>query len=231
MNHILPLLVYVGLFTCCLSQQLILTSQTDIQEVTSASSRHDLNDLTSQTDIPEVTSSRHDLTDLTSQTDIQEVTSSRHDLNDLTSQTDIQEVTSSRHDLSDITNINVQFLVFIGEQYNDCNATVSTPYIKAGQSWNDAPTINISNCDSGKFMFQIQQDNKTKELTVTVNYYTKAYSIGPPPSCDFKWKGDYQVPTAKNMELSPLPGCYYHFTDKEDYHSDFMFQMLTWQWF
>ncbi|XP_053384942.1 uncharacterized protein LOC123536637 [Mercenaria mercenaria] len=132
--------------------------------------------------------------------------------------------------LKDVTNIRARFLVFVSAQLNNCNATAASPYLKPGQNFSTAPVLNVSTCDQGPLMYKIQANTKSNIMTVTVTFGTSLY-FGPPPSCSFHWKGGYQNPTAKHMELSPLPGCHVQVTDKESNKTYLIFQLLMWQWF
>ncbi|KAK7098231.1 uncharacterized protein [Littorina saxatilis] len=141
-------------------------------------------------------------------------------------------VTSAVAGGDDVTrnvSMTMQFVVSIKATWEDCQATVSTPFLHSDRDYNDSAVITVGHCDQAPLTFYVtsgSQDGFSK-MDVTVTFYTHQISAMP-PQCVIPWNGTYLSPTTLDPSQSPLPGCWTSDSQEGWHPMEFWFWILDW---
>ncbi len=65
---------------------------------------------------------------------------------------------------------------------------------------------------------------------VPVTFFSTAFPIGYPVNCTILWDYSYRMPTAKNPDRSPLPGCYTTYLGGAPYTVYYWIYILDWEY-
>ncbi|XP_062578551.1 uncharacterized protein LOC134240482 isoform X1 [Saccostrea cucullata] len=116
----------------------------------------------------------------------------------------------------------LQFLVTVNTTFNDCIATIKTPWIKPSTK---GVKIFVGGCDEGPLEFNVLsgQNAANTSMTVHLTFHSSVIEDASPPECEIQFNGTYLVPTAKNPGMSLLPNCFV-MDSREGYH-------MTYYWF
>ncbi|XP_048737336.2 uncharacterized protein LOC125652305 [Ostrea edulis] len=105
----------------------------------------------------------------------------------------------------------MSFLISVNHDdhiFQRCSATSQTPMLDSDGPLNKTNAVNISGCDSGKFMFDVKHPHWLPDpralLVVNVHFYSSY--LDNPVVCSIPWNISYQFPAGPKS--SSLPGCF-----------------------
>ncbi|XP_062578552.1 uncharacterized protein LOC134240482 isoform X2 [Saccostrea cucullata] len=116
----------------------------------------------------------------------------------------------------------LQFLVTVNTTFNDCIATIKTPWIKPSTK---GVKIFVGGCDEGPLEFNVLsgQNAANTSMIVDLTFHSSVIVDASPPTCKIPFTGSYLVPKADDREMSLLPNCMTG-DSREGYH-------MTYYWF
>nr|XP_022333231.1 uncharacterized protein LOC111130447 [Crassostrea virginica] len=115
----------------------------------------------------------------------------------------------------------LQFLVTINTTFNDCIATIKTPWIQPSTK---GEKIFVGGCDEGPLQFDVISDeHENDNMIVSLIFHSSVIEDASPPTCKIPFNGTYLIPSAKEPEMSLLPHCFV-MDSREGYH-------MTYYWF
>ncbi|XP_025086073.1 uncharacterized protein LOC112559227 [Pomacea canaliculata] len=113
-----------------------------------------------------------------------------------------------------------------------CLATVATPQLVNGKTYNETEPIDVKTCDKGKLTFTVNMGStdRVSKMDVVVTFYTNII-LAMPPTCSIPWNGTYLELYTSNTSESPLPTCFVS-NSQEGYHTMYYwFRLLDWTFF
>ncbi|XP_048733964.1 uncharacterized protein LOC125650062 isoform X1 [Ostrea edulis] len=115
----------------------------------------------------------------------------------------------------------LQFLVTVNTTFNDCIATIKTPWLKPGSK---GEKIYVGGCDEGPLNVSVgPEETDSNSMYVHLTFHSSVIEDASPPSCIIPFNGTYLVPTAIHPGMSLLPNCFV-MDSREGYH-------MTYYWF